>query len=242
MKPHAPLRIDEPSRTEAKVLRGGNIRSLSLAPSPSSFDSDKYQVATVTFNEIPPELVPCVSSTGTFVVLLKTNSEDIEIYVDSDFRGLTPLNHASDPSIEYVVLSSPYPYLFLICTTRKTDLILYSIIAVTGLAGHAFGSWRSRKTGKMWLRDIIPTDLPHARFLTYGYDTKLAGSTSNARISDYAKEFLATIIDARRGDPHRPIIFIGHSLGGLVIKEVRILNPQNSQSRDANRVIGSDPR
>lgn len=102
--------------------------------------------------------------------------------------------------------------------------MVLSIIAVTGLAGHAFGSWRSRNSGKMWLRDIIPIDLPNARILTYGYDTKLAGSKSNARISEYAKQFLETVMDARHGDPHRPIIFIGHSLGGLVIKEVSMIN------------------
>lgn len=94
----------------------------------------------------------------------------------------------------------------------------------------------------MWLRDFIPTDLPHARILTYGYDTTLAGSKSNARISDYAKEFLATVIDARRGDPNRPIIFIGHSLGGLLIKEVRIINLQNRSLRLAKFVLGSHPR
>lgn len=98
-----------------------------------------------------------------------------------------------------------------------------SIFAVTGLAGHAFGSWKSRKSGKMWLRDLMPSDLPTARVFTYGYDTKLAGSKSNARISDYAKQFLHTVADARRCDPQRPIIFIGHSLGGLVIKEVRMI-------------------
>lgn len=100
---------------------------------------------------------------------------------------------------------------------------MISIIAVTGLAGHAFGSWRSRKSGKMWLRDIIPTDIPTARILTYGYDTKLVGSNSDACILDYAKQFLATVTDARCRDPYRPIIFIGHSLGGLVIKAVRVI-------------------
>ncbi|KAL0632553.1 hypothetical protein Q9L58_008574 [Maublancomyces gigas] len=100
------------------------------------------------------------------------------------------------------------------------------IIAVTGLAGHAFGSWRSRKSGKMWLRDFIPEDLQenllNARVLTYGYDTKLAGSKSNAYIDDFAKQFLEAVTDARHKDPRRPIIFIGHSLGGLVIKQALI--------------------
>lgn len=76
----------------------------------------------------------------------------------------------------------------------------------------------------MWLRDFIPEDLQenllNARVLTYGYDTKLAGSKSNAYINDFAKQFLEAVTDARHKDPRRPIIFIGHSLGGLVIKQV----------------------
>lgn len=35
----------------------------------------------------------------------------------------------------------------------------FSIIAVTGLAGHAFGSWRSRGSPRMWLRDLLPKDI-----------------------------------------------------------------------------------
>lgn len=76
----------------------------------------------------------------------------------------------------------------------------------------------------MWLRDFIPMDIPHARILTYGYNTQLAESQCNARISEYASQFLETLKDARHGEPHRPIIFIGHSLGGLIIKEVSTTN------------------
>lgn len=102
--------------------------------------------------------------------------------------------------------------------------MLLSIIAVTGLGAHAFGSWKERKSGNMWLRDFLPEDLQEnhhsARILTYGYDTRLAGSMSGAYIYDLSKQFLEAVEDARCREPHRPIIFIGHSLGGLVIKQV----------------------
>lgn len=68
----------------------------------------------------------------------------------------------------------------------------------------------------------MPKDLPNARILTYGYDTMLPGSKSNAQISEYANQFLESLKHARQ-NPHRPILFIGHSLGGLLIKEVRII-------------------
>ena len=71
--------------------------------------------------------------------------------------------------------------------------ILNSIIAVTGLAGHAFGSWRSRDGSCMWLRDFLPTSIPNARIITYGYDTKLPGSQSTATILELSKKLLESV-------------------------------------------------
>lgn len=53
----------------------------------------------------------------------------------------------------------------------------------------------------MWLRDFLPVDLQNeghqARVLTYGYDTTLVGSKSNASISDLSKQFLQLLKGAR---------------------------------------------
>jgi hypothetical protein len=49
-----------------------------------------------------------------------------------------------------------------------------SVVAVTGLNGHSWGSWRGReKAGRMWLRDYFRQDFPHLRTMTYGYNSKL---------------------------------------------------------------------
>jgi E3 ubiquitin-protein ligase DOA10 len=69
----------------------------------------------------------------------------------------------------------------------------FSIIAVTGLAGHAFGSWKSREGQQMWLRDFLPNALKTARIWTYGYDTKLPGSQSSASILELAKKLLESV-------------------------------------------------
>ena len=71
--------------------------------------------------------------------------------------------------------------------------VLHSIIAVTGLAGHAFGSWRSRDGSCMWLRDFLPKSIPTARIITYGYDTKLPGSQSTASILELSKKLLESV-------------------------------------------------
>jgi hypothetical protein len=72
-----------------------------------------------------------------------------------------------------------------------------SIIAVTGLAGHAIGSW-SLKSGKCWLRDWLPSATGNARILTYGYATRLQGcDLSISTLQDLAEEFLNNLIVMR---------------------------------------------
>lgn len=72
-----------------------------------------------------------------------------------------------------------------------------SIVAVTGLAGHAFGSWKSRGAATMWLRDFLPEYVPTARILTYGYDSTLYGSDSTSSVRDFSGRLLETLKTAR---------------------------------------------
>jgi hypothetical protein len=73
------------------------------------------------------------------------------------------------------------------------------VIAVTGLAGHAFGSWRNRETLQMWLKDFLPYDIPNLRVLTYGYDSSLVGtSRTDSSLLDYQRNFIQAIENARR--------------------------------------------
>ncbi|KAI9766643.1 MAG: hypothetical protein M1839_004798 [Geoglossum umbratile] len=116
--------------------------------------------------------------------------------VDIDFFGLTPLADPTNPAVEYVVNLS-------LNTCQLGDGVLdylstnclceYSIIAVTGLAGHAFGSWVSRNEPSMWLRDFLPESIAKARILSYGYDTKLPGSRSTTSILELSRKFLESV-------------------------------------------------
>lgn len=88
-------------------------------------------------------------------------------------------------------------------SSEATDLFLTgppSIIAVTGLAGHALGSFRSSKSTAVWLRDWLPKDIPEARIFTYGYDKKLIDSTMKASIQDYAKSLSSDIALIRQDE------------------------------------------
>ncbi|KAK1982091.1 ankyrin repeat-containing protein, partial [Colletotrichum cereale] len=98
------------------------------------------------------------------------------------------------------------------------------IIAVPGLGSHALGSWKSLNSDDVWLRDFLPKEIPTIRVLLYGYDTVLPGSLSKQSIKDLGSTLLERITAFRAGDDtnRRPLILIGHSLGGLLIKEALV--------------------
>ncbi|KAI5779614.1 hypothetical protein EDC01DRAFT_671014 [Geopyxis carbonaria] len=175
---------------------GGGALAPSLAPSSSSSDSDRFQTATITLFQVPEALRKCVDCQNTIFVAIG----GAEVAFDTNFLGLTPLNSDPNPVVD--------------------------IVAVNGLAGHAYGSWMAEGNSKMWLKDFLAQDMLHAgyhtRILTYGYDSTLFGDTGNsdASIHEFARHFLEAVKDARNKpqEAHRPIIFIAHSLGGLVLK------------------------
>ncbi|PSN73262.1 ankyrin [Corynespora cassiicola Philippines] len=75
-----------------------------------------------------------------------------------------------------------------------------------------------------WPVDLLPTALPNARVLTYGYDThirhKLVAPVSQSTVYDIAWNFLIALEAERRMSPKRQILFVVHSLGGIVVKEM----------------------
>ncbi|KAJ9130499.1 hypothetical protein NKR23_g12170 [Pleurostoma richardsiae] len=98
------------------------------------------------------------------------------------------------------------------------------IVAVPGLGSHALGSWKSLDSGDVWLLDYLPENLPYVRLIVYGYDATLQDSTSKQSIEHTGVDLLERIaaFRAHDGTGCRPIVFIGHSLGGLLIKEALV--------------------
>lgn len=114
--------------------------------------------------------------------------------------------------------------LFELSTNESEKTI--DVVAVHGLQGDAYRTWE-HDNGSLWLRDFLPADIPNARIMTFGYDSTIACSKSVAKIEDKALELLNHLSAKRSpappGTPSNPIVFICHSLGGIVVKKALAL-------------------
>ncbi|KAI1810736.1 hypothetical protein GGS20DRAFT_155822 [Poronia punctata] len=90
------------------------------------------------------------------------------------------------------------------------------IIFVHGLFGSRLNSYT--KGGVCWIRDLLHHDVPNARIISWGWTSPL---TNDDTFAGQAEQLLADISRVRTGTK-RPIIFVGHGLGGLLIKEALV--------------------
>ena len=115
------------------------------------------------------------------------------------------------------------------------------IVAVHGLGGDFYKTWAMKpeypdQQGVFWLAHLLPVDLPGARIFTFGYSSEPILSRTVASVRDYAKQLLQSLLDQQQDvslqkiawptteltlqNQYRPTVFICHSLGGIVVKQV----------------------
>lgn len=117
-----------------------------------------------------------------------------------------------------------------------------SMLFVHGLNGHRVKTWRSPNSDVSWPKLLLPTEIPSARVLSFGYDARVSdwrGMVSKNRIGNHSMNMLSSLANYREKDNtvgalilnfipktkthqnDRPVIFICHSMGGLVCQDVR---------------------
>ncbi|KAM0255136.1 hypothetical protein ACHAQJ_006059 [Trichoderma viride] len=147
----------------------------------------------------------------------------------STLHDVESVNPAPSPP---AVHESPYGLKELVSQPpERRDAV--DIIAIHGLNGHPEKTWTDMTTKANWLCDIdcLPKDVPNARILSFGYNSASYFSRADADVQDFASELLAAIKARRRSnaEKHRPIMFICHSLGGLVFKQAIVRAHEQDQ-------------
>ncbi|KAL6408559.1 hypothetical protein AUP68_08419 [Ilyonectria robusta] len=131
--------------------------------------------------------------------------------------------------------------LFIIEPKASVEADLVDIVAVHGLGGDAFATWQDGN-GQLWLRDFLPFQIPNARIMSYGYHSKVTSTKSVAGIDEFSIDLLERLQEERvtNMERSRPIIFICHSLGGIVVKKALILAHERSSLYGglSNKVFG----
>ncbi|OAL04533.1 hypothetical protein IQ06DRAFT_332906 [Phaeosphaeriaceae sp. SRC1lsM3a] len=176
--------------------QGNFVGSISLADSVYATEANE-KVATVTFSE-EPNFAADLKSCGpdcTLPLVTSAYSADDGVQLDNHFQGLTPLNNPGSSEIAV------------------------DIVACSGLAASAFGGWQ-HANGKMWLRDFLPIDIPRSRVFIWGKRSELHRSLSHIDILHYRDSLLDDLWKIRKSPTElsRPLILVGHSLGGILIK------------------------
>lgn len=127
---------------------------------------------------------------------------------------------------------------------------LVDIVLVHGLNGHPRYTWTtpaSKKSKKevFWPSDLLPATLraAKARILVYGYNADVyafGGNASSDMIHQHAQTLLANLSSERKLEERSnvPIIWVAHSLGGILVKRALTLSSDlSSKSADDKRSI-----
>ncbi|OTA55630.1 hypothetical protein K449DRAFT_376402 [Hypoxylon sp. EC38] len=105
---------------------------------------------------------------------------------------------------------------------EEADDIDADIVAVHGIGVHPKSTWVFKENQVNWLKNetMLPAALPKARIMAFGYASYWFGNGAVKQTLDGAStKLLQALSHVRTGCPYRPIIFIGHCFGGLIIQQ-----------------------
>jgi len=210
---------------ESSTGESHTVRMIGFPPSTTNIDLIYWLEARLNSKSPISRIGPMViSSTATVTVTFtsvaiakqalairdnhfhpKAGTPPSPIEIENQFHGLTCLYLPARPS-------APPPTL---------DLVL-----VHGAHGHAINSFACHSTNpsreSLWAIDSLPKALETVgiipRIMTYGWDAN-SWLNPGANFLNEGENFVKELNRARRGASKRPVVFVGHGVGGLLIKQ-----------------------
>ncbi|KAL0545647.1 hypothetical protein IC582_015537 [Cucumis melo] len=148
-------------------------------------------------------------------------------FIDSD--GAAVARHGNDNNTSLSHMSQ---------NDSRPDSPLVDVVFIHGLRGGPYKSWRisedksstksglvekidqeAGKLGTFWPGEWLSSDFPRARMFTLKYKTNLTQwSGASLPLQEVSSMLLDKLVTAGIGD--RPVVFVTHSMGGLVVKQM----------------------
>ncbi|KAL5714236.1 hypothetical protein ACHQM5_016225 [Ranunculus cassubicifolius] len=174
---------------------------------------------------------------------------------DSDQISSSYKNRSADIGVSEDI-SLTLPNGFAKCLESEDPLL--DIVFIHGLRGGPFKTWRvaedkfsttsksglvekidqeAGKQGSCWPREWLATDFPYARLFSVKYKTNLTQwSGASLPLQEVSSLLLKKLVAAGIGN--RPVVFVTHSMGGLVVKQMLNEAKENNITTLVNNTVG----
>lgn len=109
------------------------------------------------------------------------------------------------------------------CPWFYTILRTSRVIAVHGLAANPATTWTKGEINWLSNAEFLPSIIPNARIWTFDFESRWLGRGQPIQQLQSLGGQLLELMDLKLTAPHRPVVFIAHSFGGVVVAEALVM-------------------
>lgn len=108
------------------------------------------------------------------------------------------------------------PGLHLVSSPKSGEPLL-DVVFIHGLGGTSHGTWTNGSTGFFWPKEL-GKELPQCAVWTVGYEADMVRASGRGMVIGLRALSVASLLSSKGVGLSRPLVFICHSMGGLVVK------------------------